>query len=140
MRGLRFFLLFVVFVTCLINSKAFAEQLVIPGTGANEVILQELATAFNAENPGDEVVIPPSVGSGGGIRLVGNGEYNLGRVARAFKDEELQHNLQYLAFARDMIVFVVGGRVGVKNLSSQQLAEVFSGKIDGFSEQYFGEK
>ena len=65
---------FVLAVICLTSTSVSGKQLVIPGTGASEVILQELATAFNAENPGSEVVIPPSVGSGGGINLVATEE------------------------------------------------------------------
>ncbi len=56
---LHTFFLFVLITICLASTSVFAEQLSIPGTGASEVILQELATAFNAENPGSEVVVPP---------------------------------------------------------------------------------
>ena len=128
-KTIDIFSLCVSIAICLASTSVFAEQLMIPGTGASAVILRELAAAFNAENPGSEVIIPPSVGSGGGIRLVGTGEKSLGRVARPLKDEELHYDLSYLAFARDMVVFAVGQRAGVKNLSSQQLADVFSGKM-----------
>lgn len=47
-----------------------AETLVIPGTGSCEAILQKLAGAFNAAHPGKEVIIPPSVGSKGGLRAL----------------------------------------------------------------------
>ncbi|MCX5891982.1 MAG: hypothetical protein NTW80_03255, partial [Deltaproteobacteria bacterium] len=47
-----------------------AETLVIPGTGSCEAILQELAGAFKARHPGQEVVIPPSIGSRGGLRVL----------------------------------------------------------------------
>lgn len=127
-------LLLVAFVIFGANTKVYAEQLIIPGTGANEVILQELAAAFNSENSEHEVIIPPSVGSGGGISLAGTGKNKLGRVARPFKDDELRYQLDYLPFARDMIIFVVGQRAGVRSLSSQQLAEVFTGKISNWQQ------
>jgi phosphate transport system substrate-binding protein len=133
-RGLHIFIVLVAVITFGSETTVYAAQLVIPGTGANEVILKELAAVFNAENPEHEVIIPPSVGSGGGIRLAGTGENILGRVARGFKDDELQHNLEYLVFAQDMVIFVVGENVGVKNLSAQQLADVFSGKIENWQE------
>ena len=128
------FSLFVSAVLCLVSTSVFAEQLVVPGTGASEVILQELATAFNAENPGAEVIIPPSVGSGGGVRLVGTGEYDLGRVARPFKKAELDYGLNHLIFAKDVIVFAVGSKVGIDNLSSQELFDVYSGKITNWKD------
>ena len=126
---------FIVFVSiCLSSTNVLGKQLMIPGTGASEVILQELASAFNAENPGSEVVIPPSVGSGGGINLVTTGENILGRVARPLKKTEQNLGLKHLIFAKDMIVFAVGPRVGVTNLSSQQLADLYSGKISNWKE------
>ncbi len=125
---------FVLVVFCLTSTRVSGKELVIPGTGASEVILQELATAFNAENPGFEVVIPPSVGSGGGINLVTTGENILGRVARPLKKTEQNLGLKHLVFAKDMIVFAVGPKVGVDNLSSQQLADLYSGKISNWKE------
>ena len=125
---------FVLVVFCLTSTSVMGKQLVIPGTGASEVILQELATAFNAGNPGSEVVIPISVGSGGGINLVATGENILGRVARPLKKVEQNHGLKHLVFAKDMVVFAVGSKVGVDNLSSQQLADLYSGKISNWQE------
>ena len=133
-KGLHTFVLLVAVIIFLADTTVFAKQLVIPGTGANEVILQVLAASFNAENPQHEIVIPPSVGSGGGIRFVGTGKNILGRVARPLKDDELQYDLEYLIFAKDMVVFAVGPKVGVENLSSQQLAEVFSGKVENWQQ------
>ena len=57
-------------VACLWGGGIGAETLVIPGTGTCEVALKGLAAAFNNQNPGDEVIIPPSIGSGGAIALV----------------------------------------------------------------------
>jgi len=131
-QGLLVFFLWVTILQT--GTPVYAEQLVIPGTGANEIILQDLAAAFNAENPGHEVLIPSSVGSGGGIRLVGRGENIIGRVARPLRNTEIQYGLEYLVFAKDMVLFVVGAKVGISNLSSQQLADVFSGKVENWQQ------
>lgn len=53
---------------------AWGETLSIPGTGACEPILADLAAAFNKAHPGDQVVVPRSSGSGGGIQAVLKGE------------------------------------------------------------------
>ena len=111
-----------------------AETLVIPGTGACEVILKELAVAFNARHSGQEVVVPRSIGTGGGIRAVGKDEYLLGRVARSLEEKERAYGLQYLVFARDAVVFAVGAKVEIKSLTSGQLAEIFAGKITHWQE------
>jgi len=133
-KGLHTILFFVACGVCLTGTSVLAGQLVISGTGANEVILKELAAAFNAENPEHEIIIPPSVGSAGGIRLVGTGENSLGRVARPFNEDELHYELEYLPFAKDMVIFVVGSKVGIKKLSAKQLAAVFSGKVENWQQ------
>ena len=53
----------------------------------------------------------------------------LGRVARAPNEAETKAGLRYLAFATDAVVFVAGADVKVSNLSTEQLVEIFSGKI-----------
>lgn len=123
--------LFAFFVAC---SSAYAEQLLIPGSGACEVILQELAQVFNAENPGAEVIILPSVGSTRGIKFVLAGEYDLGRVARPLTDTELDYGLLQLKFARDVLVFAVGPKTGIDNLSSQQLTDVYAGRVTNWKD------
>ena len=119
---------------CIVSLPVQAEQLEVPGTGACETILKELAIAFNKNNREKNIIIPPSIGSSGGIRLVRTGEYQLGRVARPFNENEKRHGLEYVVFAKDPVVFAVGHKVGVKNLSVQQLADVFSGKYKNWRE------
>lgn len=116
-------------ITLLCSSPVTAETLEIPGTGACEAILNELASAFNQQNPEDKIVIPPSIGSGGGIRLVGTGENKVARIARPIKTEEMKYNLSYLVFAIDPVIFAVGKGVVVNNLTQSQLVDIFSGRI-----------
>lgn len=121
-------------VTLVYSSSAMAETLEIPGTGACEAILNELASAFNRQNPEDRIVIPPSIGSGGGIRLVGTGENILARIARPIKTEEMKYNLSYLVFAIDPVIFATGKGVGVNNLTQSRLVDIFSGRIRNWKE------
>ena len=62
------------FYLLLCISPLRAEILEIPGTGAVEVLLTKLAVEFNKSSEDGKVLVPPSVGSSGGIRLVGEGE------------------------------------------------------------------
>ncbi len=124
----------ILWVTCLSVQPVKAGIMEIPGTGANEFLLKKLAEAYNRENPGDAVLIPPSVGSSGGIRLVGEGEKILGRVARPLKKEENKYGLSYLVFAKDPVVFAVSSRVEVNDLTVQQLVDIYSGKIENWQQ------
>ena len=91
----RNFAWFSFLVVCIISVPVHAEQLEVPGTGACEVILNELAFAFNSYNRENAMIIPSSVGSVGGIRLVGTGKAQLGRVARPLNEKEKQYGLEY---------------------------------------------
>ena len=98
----------VLFTTLIFLSGCVTEQtgdenqneLTIPGTGACQTILREVASSFNESNPSFEVLVPDSTGSSGGIRSVGEDEYILGRVAREIKDDEMDYDLSYLVFAK----------------------------------------
>jgi phosphate transport system substrate-binding protein len=113
---------------------ARAETITIPGTGACEVVLGELAAAFNSAGPGREVIVAPSTGSGGGISAVLKGEADLARVARPLKQAEIDQGLTYLVFAKDAVIFAVGSKVSVRELTRSQLVNIFSGNLKNWTE------
>lgn len=117
-----------------VSATAQAAALVIPGSGSPELILRELADAFNATRNGHQVTIPPSSGTAGGIRAVESGEAMMARVARALTPDEIKTGLRYLGFARDAVVFAVGADVKLRALSSGQMADIFSGKVTNWNE------
>ncbi|MCE5282515.1 MAG: substrate-binding domain-containing protein [Deltaproteobacteria bacterium] len=116
------------------TTPARAQGLSVPGTGACEIILTELAEAYNRQNPPSPVSVPPSTGSGGGITAVLKDQAHLARVARSLKAEEEKQGLVRQVFARDTIAFVVGRDVKVTGLTSDQLTAIFSGKITNWKE------
>lgn len=111
-----------------------ADVLEIPGTGACQVLLQGVAQAFNAKYPDHQVLVPNSVGSSGGIRAVRDDRAILARVAQPLKGKEKTYGLSYLVFAQDMVVFTVGAKVTVKNLTTAQLLDLYSGKTTNWRE------
>lgn len=130
--GLR--LLTFLLASALFGTTAFAETLTIPGTGACEPLLAELAEVFNRSHSPYAVAVPPSIGSGGGISAVLKEEAVLARVARPLKPEETKEGLVQQIFARDAVAFVVGRQVKIDNLSSDQLVAIFSGKTRNWKE------
>jgi phosphate transport system substrate-binding protein len=111
-----------------------ADMLEIPGTGACQVLLRAIAQAFAAKYPGQQVLIPASVGTAGGIRAVRQDQALLARVAQSRQGDQTSEGLKYLIFAQDMIIFAVGAKVTVKNLTSAQLIDVYAGKITDWRE------
>ena len=116
------------------NSNSENKPLSIVGTGACEAVLNKLAQAYNSANPDSQVTAPKSIGSGRGIEVVGKGQYVLGRVARPLKEKESQYDLTYKSFAKDGVVFAVGEKASVRDLSADQLVDIYSGKTTNWSE------
>jgi len=114
--------------------SAKAEELSIVGTGDGFVIVSALAKAFNDTHGAKTVLIPPSIGSSGGIKAVGNGQFALGRVARRIKDREKGYGLTYMAFAKFPIVFFVNESVAVDSLTTDQVVQIFAGNIKNWRE------
>lgn len=110
------------------------KQLVIPGTGDSQALLQKLAVLYS-KNRSVSVEIPESIGSGGGIRSVITGKSELARVARPLTEKENTYGLKYRVFAQAPVVFAVSpGVVGITNLSFEQILGIYSGKMQQWDE------
>lgn len=117
-------------VLCLRLSPALgADAMEIPGTGACEVLLQGVAEVFNARHPESRVAVPPSIGTVGALRVVMSDQAVLVRVARPLTTEEKEQGLTYLPFARDMVIFAAGSKVPIRNITTAQLVEIYTGRI-----------
>lgn len=106
-----------------------AEEINVVGTGAGMALLDTLGKAFTKNNPNVIVNVPKSIGTGGGIKAVGTDQAVIGRVSREIKDNEKQYNLTYVPFAKIPIVFATHKGVGIRNLSPQQICDIYAGKI-----------
>ena len=113
---------------------ARAENLVIPGSGNPEHVLGQLAKAFNERQSQHRVIVPPSTGTAGAVRDVGEGISSLGRVGRSLKDDEARQGFVHVPLGRDPVVIVGGAQVGVRKLTSAQLLDIYGGKIRNWSE------
>jgi phosphate transport system substrate-binding protein len=118
-----------IFLCLWLPSFAAADDLEIPGTGASEVLLREVAEVFNAGHPMHRIIIPRSIGTVGAMRRVLSGQSVLVRVGRPLTPEEKAQGLTYLPFARDMVVFAVGAKVPIRSITTSQLVDIYTGKI-----------
>lgn len=112
------------------------EAVTLPGTGDSQDLLRALAQGYVAQYPGRQVTVPNSIGSDGGIRVVGTGESPIGRVARLPDAKELAQygELKYLEFARVPVAFVVSRDTGVRDLTSRQICDIFSGRVTSWKD------
>ncbi|MDG4598105.1 MAG: substrate-binding domain-containing protein [Candidatus Contendobacter sp.] len=122
------------FVALALTGAAFAEELVIPGSGNPEYVLTQLAKAFNQQQSQHTVTIPSSTGTAGALRDIEAGTASLGRVGRPLKDDERGKGIVYVALGRDPVAFVAGAGVTVRGITSARAVDAFSGKLTDWRE------
>ncbi len=116
-----------------IAGQASAEQLKVVGTGDGLEMLRAVAALYLAET-GEEVLLPASIGSGGGIAAVAAGTEKLARIARPLKDTEKEAGLVEVPVASLRTAFVVHPNVGVEELTTDQVTGIYAGRITDWSE------
>lgn len=109
-----------------------AEPLSIVGTGAGMDLLEQVAKEYMAQKPGAEIVVPASIGSGGGITAVAKDKSVMARISRPLKESESQDGLVYVEIAKMPIVFFTNPSANVKSLTKDQILKIFSGEVDNW--------
>jgi len=109
--------------------NANAGDLSVVGTGDGIDLLRALGAAYTADHPDTNVIVPPSIGSGGGVAAVGSDKEVLARIARPLSDSEKEAGLVATPVFRLPSAFFVHRSAGVSSLSAKQLADIYSGKI-----------
>jgi phosphate transport system substrate-binding protein len=115
-------------------ANADATDLQVVGTGDGIDLLQALSSDFMQQTKSVRVEIPPSIGSGGAIAAVGAGKAVIARVARKLTDSEIASGIIYEPIARLPSAFFVHPGTGVTELTSDQLRNIYSGRVTNWSE------
>ena len=115
-------------------ATAHAGDLSVVGTGDGIDLLRALGAAYTADHPETNVIVPPSIGSGGGIAAVGSDKEVLARIARPLSDSEKEAGLVATPVFRLPSAFFVHRAAGVSGLTSAQLADIYRGKITNWRE------
>lgn len=110
------------------------QVLVIAGTGNGMELVQAMAAAFTANNPSIRMVVPPSTHTSGGIAALLEGEASLARIGRALTSEEEKAGLRSTAVARIPSAIIVHPSVTVRDVTTRQLVDLFSGRIRNWRE------
>lgn len=105
------------------------EIITVEGTGDSQILLSRLAQAFASQQPDIQVVVPDSIGSGGGIRAVASGKAGLGRTARPLTEEETKSDLVQYLFARSPVVLAAHPSLAqLQSFPSATLVDLYSGQ------------
>jgi phosphate transport system substrate-binding protein len=103
------------------------------GSTSMEKVIGALGEAFTAENPDVTFTYNPT-GSGSGITAVSEGRCDIGLASRGLKDEEKATGLSQTILAYDGIAMVVNTENPVKDLTVEQIAQIYTGEITNWSE------
>ena len=122
MSTLRLLIAAPIAVLC-VCASARAGDLAVVGTGDGIDLLRALGAAYMADHPETNVIVPPSVGSGGVIAAVNSDKEVLARVARPLSDSEKDAGLIATPVFRLPSAFFVHRAAGVSGLTSAQLAD-----------------
>jgi phosphate transport system substrate-binding protein len=115
-------------------SGVSAGDLPVVGTGDGIDLLRALGAVYTADNPQTSIVVPPSIGSGGGLAAVGSGKEILARVARPLTSSEQALGLIATPIFRLPAAFFAHRSAAVSDLTAQQIADIYAGKIVNWRE------
>ena len=101
------------------------------GSTSMEKVIGTLGEAFT-EKEGINVTYNPT-GSGSGIQAVSEGRCDIGLSSRALKDDE-KAALTETVVALDGIAMIVNPENPVSDLTIEQIADIYTGKITNWSE------
>lgn len=107
------------------------------GSTSMEKVVGILSEQF-MENNGDVTVTYDATGSGTGIEAVANGTCDIGLASRGLKDVETEKGLVATTVALDGIAIIVNAECPVEDLTVEQIADIFTGKVTSWED--FGGK
>lgn len=132
-------LLIVVSAMLVLSGLAFAENLTIQGSSTVLPIAQRAAEVYMQKN-NDVNISVRGGGSGNGIAALIDGATDIADASRFIKDSEVKAALQNGIYpvphrvAMDGIAVVVHPSNTVKNLSIEQIKDIYTGKIKNWRE------
>ena len=102
------------------------------GSTSMEKVIGILSEAFREDNPGVTITYDAS-GSGTGIEAVSKGNTDIGLASRALKKSEKEKGLVEKTVAFDGIALIVNEKSPLNDLTTAQVAGLFTGDISDWS-------
>ena len=103
------------------------------GSTSMEKVIGALGESFMELNKGTTFTYNPT-GSGSGITAVSEGRCDIGLSSRALKDDEKASGLKETTLALDGIAIIVNPSNSVEDLTTEQIAKIYTGEITNWSE------
>ena len=115
------------------SSAALTGTVATDGSTSMEKVIGALGESFKAAHSGVGFTYNPT-GSGAGIKAVKAGTCDIGLSSRSLKDEEKAEGLQETTVALDGIAIIVNNDNPVANLTLEQIADIYTGKVTNWKD------
>ena len=115
------------------SGSAESGSVATDGSTSMEKVIGALGEAFMKDNSGASFTYNPT-GSGSGIKAVLEGRCDIGLSSRSLKDEEKAEGLVETVLAYDGIAIIVNPENPVSDLSVEQIADIYTGKITNWKD------
>jgi phosphate transport system substrate-binding protein len=132
---MNFRLVIIFFLLTVAAGPATAGTVTLAGSGGMIPLLTELGKAYMERHPSDIVrVNPQSLTQSGGILAAKNGTIDIGMSARNLTEAEKNGDVEVYLISKVAAEIAVHRSVPVKNLTSQQICDIYAGKIRNWRE------
>ncbi len=115
------------------ESTELSGTLTLAGSTSMEKVCEALSESFMAKYPGVTVNVEYT-GSGAGLESLEAGSVDIGNASRALSDEEVNLGAVENTIAIDGIAVITDKDNGVTDLSSEDLAKIYTGEITNWKE------
>jgi phosphate transport system substrate-binding protein len=115
------------------SRSAGSNEVSVSGSTTIQPIAEVSAEMFQEANQGTRVLVS-GVGSAAGIESVSQGSCDIGTSSRDLKPEEASLGLVDIPMAYDAVVVIVNPSNPVKNLSMQQVKQIFTGAVTNWKQ------
>ena len=103
------------------------------GSTSMEKLCEAMAESFMERNPGVTVTVEYT-GSGAGLESLAAGSVDIGNASRGLKDEEKASGVVENIVAIDGIAVITNKSCSIKDVTSKDLAKIYSGEITDWAE------
>ncbi len=126
-------ILFCFFIACSVvvsvtTSAQAAETIRINGSGSALDMMKPLTDAYRKNNPGITIVIEKPLGSSGAIKALLAGAIDIALTSKPLPPEDAANGAKIRYFGKTPLALVTGGGISLKNLSTIELENIYSGK------------
>ncbi|MDO4393437.1 MAG: phosphate ABC transporter substrate-binding protein [Bacillota bacterium] len=119
--------------SCGSTSDSSDNTISLAGSTSMEKVCEALSESFMNENPDYKVTVEYT-GSGAGLEALEAGSIDIGNSSRALSDEEKEKGAVENIVALDGIAVITDKDNTVSDLSSKQLADIYTGKITNWKD------